>query len=331
MEEQIELLTKKLEEKEQQIRELTYLYQCEKQKLNEMLEEMRRRDVEADILRETSAFVYEDIKNQKLEQELKNAYHKINKLQEELEKASSDYSVEIIGPKYEEDKGKGKEEEERTEYQEPRKLSVYSPFVYDDIKTCRIVSEIVNERVTKNIEEKITENGWTKETNDILFDWKINASKIIFIYGFILNKYKKKVENYLIYALLSSTLGTVLSGVVALILGLYQDDSVWGWLVFGLSIAMIVIDGTSLVCNGILVIKKYPEITTSLSSYKQKLNNFYAIISSQYRLPFRLRNDGDTFIKQENESRTELIQEAPDVDMKDYEEGESKFKEFSNV
>ena len=173
-------------------------------------------------------------------------------------------------------------------------------------------------------------NGWTNETDTMLLNWKLSVSKNIFIYGIIFDKYKTRLENFLIYSLISSGMGTLLAGISTLVLGLSEEDTVLIWIGFGVSILILITDLLGTIFTGIMTIKKYPEFTTKLSGYMQKLNGFYSIVSSQYRMPFRLRSDGDTFIKSENESYVDLLRDAPLIGHEDYEEGDDKFDEFSN-
>jgi hypothetical protein len=308
----------------QQIEQREEAYAQEKEVLCDELDKLRqmRDDREESVtrLQEASPFVYEDVKNYKQEIEhLQNALHTQS---DEKHNIKAEMSGKLESSESEIQRLKQEIEQIKKQQGENDIEMIVMPDSNgkdEDVKDSEDVPLLHNYK-----------NGWSNDTEHILLGWKLSTTKMMFIYGFILNKYKTRLENFLIWSFICSTLSTFLAGTCALLLGVYIERSAIMWLTFGISMLMLFTDGISATLNGIMTIKKYPEYTTSLSSYKQKLNDFYAIISSQYMLPTRLRSDGDTFIRKENEVRTELVQEAPGIELEDYEAGHSKFEEFSS-
>lgn len=169
-------------------------------------------------------------------------------------------------------------------------------------------------------------NNWSKTNTDTVRNWKHSISTASFIYQTVLEKYKGKLDKFLIVALIFSTLNTIVSAVSSALL--VVDDTSYIWIIFGFNVTMFILNGIVTVINGSIKIFKWDELVTSISNFIEKLDGFYATISSQLVLPAKLRGNAVEFIKDENIDYVRLMQQSPDLTPSDYKLAGGKYKEF---
>ena len=138
-------------------------------------------------------------------------------------------------------------------------------------------------------------NNWTKLNTDTVRNWKTTVAMTSFVYQTTLEKYKKKLDAFLIVALIFSTLNTIISAVSSALLSI--NDIRFVWVTFGLNVLMFALNGIITVTNGSVKIFKWDEFVTNISTFIEKLDVFYSDVSSQLVLPDRLRGNAVPFIE----------------------------------
>jgi hypothetical protein len=169
-------------------------------------------------------------------------------------------------------------------------------------------------------------NNWTNKNIKTVRNWKTSISKASFIYEIVLEKYKKRVDNILLWAFILSTIATIISAITSALLTI--DDTSYKWIAFGFNVALFVINGATTVLNGAIKIYKWDELVTSLSNFIEKMDLFYANISSELVLPDTLRQDAVEFIKKEDQAYLTIMQQSPKIYASDTKMANNMYEEF---
>lgn len=169
-------------------------------------------------------------------------------------------------------------------------------------------------------------NNWTNKNMTTIRNWKTSIIKASFIYEVVLEKYKKRVDNILLWAFILSTIATIISGIASALLTI--DDTRYKWVAFGFNVALFVINGATTVLNGAIKIYKWDELVTKLSNFIEKMDSFYAAVSSELVLPDTLRQDAIEFIKKEDQSYLTIMQQSPNIYSSDTKKANKMYEEF---
>lgn len=164
-------------------------------------------------------------------------------------------------------------------------------------------------------------NEWSEDNISLLTAWDEQTTKNLFVYEYVLEKYRTKLNKWLTLTLICTSISALLAGVSSALsaVGTYM------WVVFGFNIAILVVSGLGSFVNGYINMEKWPDLVTAISGYCVKMNSFLCIIKSQAILPLTLRQKGDDFIVKENNTYTNIIQTPPQISLSDYLEGADKF------
>ena len=189
-----------------------------------------------------------------------------------------------------------------------------------------------SEEISISIEEtidpmtnKTVYNNWTKSNTDTIRHWKTSVSKASFVYDVVLEKYKTIVDKTLVWAFILGTISTILAAISSAILVVDKDLV---WVGVGFNISIFILNGVVTILNGRVKIYKWGELVTNLSTYIEKLDSFYAEISSELVLPDKLRNDAVDFIKKQDNTYLNIMRQSPDIYTSDYTNANKKYKDF---
>lgn len=184
--------------------------------------------------------------------------------------------------------------------------------------------ELINSSIIDNEEIKIEPiisidpqtgetvyNNWTRENTETIAKWKRSVAKTSYSYDFILEIYKKKLNKNLLWALIFSTITSIVSAISAALLTI--DDTNYKWVAFALNIIIFIVSGTVSILNGKIKIHKWDDFVAKLCTFVEKLDNFYVTISSELVLSPKLRHDAEAFIRQHDKDYSSIMQQAPDA------------------
>jgi hypothetical protein len=164
-------------------------------------------------------------------------------------------------------------------------------------------------------------NEWSSDNIALLTAWDEQTTKSLFIYEYILEKYRTKLNKWLIMTLVCTSISALLAGVSSALsaVGTYM------WIVFAFNIAIVMVSVIGSFVNGYISMEGWPDLVTTISGYSEKLNSFLCIIKTEAILPLTLRQKGNDFVVKENSIYTDLMQKSPQIDLSDYLEASDKF------
>ena len=169
-------------------------------------------------------------------------------------------------------------------------------------------------------------NGWSKKNVTTIRNWKASISKATYIYEYVSEKYKSRVNTILIVALILSTTSSVVSAVSSALLAM--NDTTYIWAAFGLNIALFVFSAIVTILNGTIKITQWDVLVNTLTKFVEKLDTFYAIISGILVLPPNIRGNAVDFIKKENTSYLNIMMQSPDIKPSDFKEASVEYYKF---
>lgn len=167
--------------------------------------------------------------------------------------------------------------------------------------------------------------SWTDKNINIIRSWKINLFKLVYIYNVVLEKYKSKVNSYLITAMIFGYISTLLGAIISALLGINKH---YVWPSFGLSVVISVINMIITILNSCLSIKGWSPIVTKYTLYIDKIDDLYIMLSNTLLLLEKSKIDADIFIEVQNKIYLNLLNSAPSILPSDYMEGYKKYIEY---
>lgn len=169
-------------------------------------------------------------------------------------------------------------------------------------------------------------NEWSGDNVTLLNVWEAQTTKSLFVYEYVFDKYKCKLNKWLTLTLLCTSISALLAGVASALsaMGTYM------WVIFAFNIATLIVSGIGSFVNGYLKMEGWPDLITAISGYCEKLNVFLCTIKAEAILPLTLRQKGDAFITKENTTYTNLIQTPPQISLSDYLEASNQFNTIAN-
>ena len=179
----------------------------------------------------------------------------------------------------------------------------------------------------KNDNAKIT-NNWTPQNTQTLRAWKTSLSKASFIYEYVLEGDRNRLNRILIYSLIISTLSTVISGISTIALTVGDDRPAYKTTALVINALLILLGALTTALTGAIKIYKLDDIVASITSYIVKIDQIYSEIANQLVLPESLREDAVTFIKKQSENYLNLIKQSPDIESSKEHEAVKKYNEF---
>ncbi|QKF94290.1 hypothetical protein QKU48_gp0832 [Fadolivirus algeromassiliense] len=186
--------------------------------------------------------------------------------------------------------------------------------------------DINNPNETEPYINNDTSNNWTDTNANTLRNWKQSLSKASFIYQYVLESAKNKLNKILLIALILSTLSSVISGISSLALTVDSPNYKLAALIINISLFVISVLITFL--NGAVKIYKWDEIVASYTAYIEKMDQLYSVIASELVLPPSLRDNALEFIKNQSEIYLNLIRQSPDIDSSLYRYANKEYVKF---
>ena len=166
-------------------------------------------------------------------------------------------------------------------------------------------------------------NNWSSRNEKTVRDWQDAVAKSSFLYDVILEKKKNWLESMSISILCVTAISSLFSLTQ---FGIPEDEYPWIAILFKLLLVITTI--TSTILSGIISIKGYENIIQKLSTYIQKLDNFFARVKSQLFLHSKIREDAIEFIKKENKDFTAIMIDVPEIDRSELDNADKVYNEF---
>jgi hypothetical protein len=168
-------------------------------------------------------------------------------------------------------------------------------------------------------------NNWSQKNLTTLKEWKTTIAKSSFIYDTVNQKYDTRLKRFLLIAFIINGVSTLISTISAAVLGINPALTTVG---FWLSVVIAIVQLGGTIVTGAVKIYGWDTLVKNISVYIQKLDSFYATISSELILSDMLREDANKFIIKQNEQFTQIIQSQPVIYPTDYDKALVKFDEF---
>lgn len=168
-------------------------------------------------------------------------------------------------------------------------------------------------------------NNWTDGNIATVRTWKLNLFKSVFIYSYVLEKYKKILNSTLTIAMILGYVNSIVNGVSTALLAIGKN---YVWVTFGLSIATLTISTIITILNSLLQIRGWSGIVSEYSVFVDKINSFYSLISNLLILPNKIKTDAITFIKDQNKTYLDIMMKSPSLQPSDYTKANNKFVQY---
>ena len=160
--------------------------------------------------------------------------------------------------------------------------------------------------------ETLTKN-WSQKNLETLRGWKTSLDRSKFIYQYILEKTRTKLNRLMLITLLLNSVSTVLSSVSSSSL-IFGEASQESNVVMGLNIAMFFIAAISTGIAGVIKIYKYDTKILNYSHFLDEIENLHGTVSGQLILSNSMKEDANIFIPREHKALQKLLKTSPDID-----------------
>jgi len=159
-------------------------------------------------------------------------------------------------------------------------------------------------------------NNWSDSHISTLRSWKSSLREALFIYNFVMEKLKKKLNKIKVVLLIFSTLTTLIGAIATYALtDSSNQNNIWVSLV--ITILTTIIGAIMSFLNGFIKIYNLDELVQSYTLYIERMDTLYSDIASQLVLPIQLRANPFEFIKKHHEDYLNLIKSSPDIESSD--------------
>lgn len=171
-------------------------------------------------------------------------------------------------------------------------------------------------------------NNWNQQNTQTLRAWKTSLSKASFIYDYVLEDAKTKLNRILVCSLIITMLSTIISGISTIALTVGNDQPAYKTAALVINAVLIGLGALATCLTGIIKIYKLDDIVSTISAYLVKLDQLYCEIANELVLPESSRENAVTFIKKESENYLNLMKQSPTVDSSKEQEAILKYTAF---
>lgn len=187
----------------------------------------------------------------------------------------------------------------------------------------------VVDNTPENVDGNQYFNNWSPANTEVLRTWKTSLAKASFIYQYVVETTRIRLNRILIIALIISTISTIISGISTIALTVNSsvkivdgnsttttsvENPTYKLVALIINAIVFVLSAIITILNGAIKIYKLDETVSIITPYIEKLDQIYSKIANELVLPEALREDAITFIKRESDNYLKLIQQSPDID-----------------
>jgi hypothetical protein len=172
-------------------------------------------------------------------------------------------------------------------------------------------------------------NYWTAKNLKTVRSWLSAIKKSSFTYEIIRETYSTKLNTVLLMILLISSTTTLLGTFSTTVVSINPPDNPILVLVgYWVMVSINVINFIGALLAGAVKIFKWDEIVDSSTTFIQKLDDFYATISSELVLPDKLRRNANDFIIKQNDQFVKIMHNSPRISSSNNKLANKKYKKF---
>lgn len=204
---------------------------------------------------------------------------------------------------------------------------------YND-DTINNVDNNVNNNYDNNVDNNVNNidditplHHWTEPNVQTLRSYKISLARSSYIYRYVLDKKKSALNKILVASLLASTFNTLISGLSTMALTI--DNKYYVYFSLATNVALFILSAMIAIVNGAIKIYKLDDLVGTYSTYIEKIDQMFSIVSNQLVLPPLLREDAIDFIRRESKNYLELMKSSPNLDASDEEQAARSYEKLS--
>lgn len=186
-------------------------------------------------------------------------------------------------------------------------------------------------------------NGWNQESVNTVNTWKDKIAKTSYIYDYVSNKYKNKLDWLLIGIAIFSGFTTIVNTIASSLsvpnntdkvpilnnsTTLYIPSSganIYSWVIFAFTVAGAIAAGLAAIISYYIKLKNWQTFCESIAVNLTKLDQLYTIIDIQSTLPYEMREDALAFITKYAPQITDTINKFPNITPTDYDEANQHY------
>ena len=128
--------------------------------------------------------------------------------------------------------------------------------------------------------------------------------------------------------LIISGLSSLLQTVTTSMLKIDPEDTSIIEAAFWLGVVSTIFSLIVTTLNSSVKIFRWDVKVNDLTSFNQRLDDFYAVVSSELQLSDKLRRDATNFIIKQHNEYLHIMQNKPEMSISEYKSAGGKFKEF---
>ena len=189
-----------------------------------------------------------------------------------------------------------------------------------------LLFDVVSNNSHEQIDQNNIINNWTLENNITITNWKEILMKTSFIYQYLLDKYKTRLNYIMIVSLLFSTLATLIAAIETTIQGVGKDKHTS--IIFTVSIIGVLINAIVTFINGFIKIYKFDDILTSYTAYNEKVDGLCYVLIDQLGQPLELRDNATIFIAKHSEKYLNIMKDTPSISTSDLNEATAQYNKY---
>jgi hypothetical protein len=171
-------------------------------------------------------------------------------------------------------------------------------------------------------------NYWTKKNLETVNHWKNTVAKTSFTYDVVSENYSTKLNTVTLLLFFVNGISTLLGTFSASIVGSNPNNTTLISIGFWVLVIINIINFIGTMLAGSIKIFKWSEIIDDATTFIQKLDNFYAKITSELVLPDKLRENANEFIVKHNDQFIQLMYNSPRVSTADNKIANEQYLQF---
>ena len=162
------------------------------------------------------------------------------------------------------------------------------------------------------MEDLAPENNPIDTYDQTINEWKQRCLKIVFIYDYVVDKYRRRLAFFTIMSLILSSFAS-LSSLGNL--GLSADN----YPIIDLTLKIVngVLTTLTMICLGLVRLMGWEKYIEECVGYEKSMENFLSLIISQQTLPSKDRRS-EEFVLQQKDKFQITLNQAPDISHSDY-------------
>jgi len=161
-----------------------------------------------------------------------------------------------------------------------------------------------------------------RDYEQTLSEWRQKGAKMAYIYDYVTNKYRKKLDHTSIAAFIITSLTTLLA-----LSNLGLDDSQDPTLVIVLKGTNAALAMAAVITTGIPRLLGWEHTKDACHEYLSTVDNLISSVMSEQALPLRFRTDPEQYILENKDKYQMILDQAPKIPHDDYIESLERYEQ----